>query len=40
MADQLTTASKGRLRERMGGLTLADLERIEQAIRIQLGLGV
>jgi mRNA interferase MazF len=40
MADQLATVSKSRLREKMGGLSLADVERVEQAIRIQLGLGL
>jgi mRNA-degrading endonuclease toxin of MazEF toxin-antitoxin module len=39
MADQLATVSKSRLRQRMGRLSLADLERIEQAIKVQLGLG-
>ena len=40
MADQLTTASKSRLRQRMGGLSPADLEQVERAIRVQLGLGL
>jgi mRNA interferase MazF len=40
MADQLATVSKSRLREKMGGLAPADLERVEQAIRVQLGLGL
>jgi mRNA interferase MazF len=40
MADQLATVSKSRLRDKLGGLSLSDLERIEQAIRIQLGLGL
>jgi mRNA interferase MazF len=39
MADQLATVSKSRLVQRMDRLVPADLERIEQAIRIQLGLG-
>ncbi len=38
MADQLATVSKTRLRESMGGLTRSDLERVEQAIKVQLGL--
>lgn len=38
MADQLATASKLRLRERIGTLTAADLAAVERAIRIQLGL--
>jgi mRNA interferase MazF len=39
MADQLATVSKSRLREKMGGLSPSDLERVEQAIRVQLGLA-
>jgi len=38
MADQLTTVSKSRLRKKIGGLSPADLEGIEQAIKVQLGL--
>jgi mRNA interferase MazF len=38
MADQLTTVSKTRLRKKLGELSLADLEGIEQAIKVQLGL--
>jgi mRNA interferase MazF len=38
MADQLTTASKIRLLNRMGRLSRADLSAVEQAVRIQLGL--
>ncbi len=38
MADQLATVSKTRLRESMGDLTRSDLERVEQAIKVQLGL--
>jgi mRNA interferase MazF len=38
MADQLTTASKERLIRRAGVLNQADLEAVERAIRVQLGL--
>jgi mRNA interferase MazF len=38
MADQLTTVSKGRLRNRVGRLSKADLQGVEQAIKVQLGL--
>lgn len=38
MADQLTTASKQRLIRRAGTLSRADLEAVEQAIRVQLAL--
>src|ERR1700694_4751797 len=38
MADQLTTVSKTRLDNRVGRLSQADLERVEQAIKVQLGL--
>ncbi len=37
MADQLTTASKQRLINRMGRLTSADMEAVEKAIQVQLG---
>jgi mRNA interferase MazF len=40
MADQLTTVSKKRLSERLGGLSPADLREIERAIRIQLAMDV
>ena len=39
MADQLATVSKSRLRQKIGMLSLSDLEKVEQAIRVQLGLG-
>jgi mRNA interferase MazF len=39
MADQLNTADKGRLENRIGRLTAADLKAVERAIRVQLGLG-
>jgi mRNA interferase MazF len=38
MADQLTTVSKSRLDNRIGRLSKADLEGVEEAIRVQLGL--
>ncbi len=39
MADQLTTVSKARLGDKLGNLSFDDLQRIEHAIRIQLGLA-
>lgn len=38
MADQLTTASKARLKNRAAVLDAADMAAVEQAIRVQLGL--
>jgi len=38
MADQLTTVSKQRLFDRAGKLTLADMRKVEYAVKIQLGL--
>lgn len=38
MADQLTTVSKLRLRDRLAAISIADLAGVERAIRIQLGL--
>ena len=38
MADQLATVSKSRLSQKMGGLSQADMEQVERAIRVQLGL--
>jgi len=38
MADQLTTASKLRLRERLGRLTHGDMEAVARAICVQLEL--
>lgn len=40
MADQLATVSKGRLRNRVGRLSKADLRGVEQAIKVQLALPV
>jgi len=37
-ADQIATASKERLRGRLGRLTAADLAAVERAVRVQLGL--
>jgi mRNA interferase MazF len=38
MADQLTTVSKGRLQNRVGRLSKTDMQAVEQAIKVQLGL--
>jgi mRNA interferase MazF len=38
MADQLATVSKSRLSQKVGGLSQADMEQVERAIRVQLGL--
>lgn len=38
-ADQIATASKGRLRGKLGQLSTADLAGVERAVRIQLGLS-
>lgn len=38
MADQLTTISKARLQNRVGRLSQSDLQAVEQAIKVQLGL--
>jgi len=38
MADQLTTVSKQRLINRVGRLANADLRKVEQAVKVQLGL--
>ncbi len=38
MADQMTTASKRRLQEKIGRISDADLGAVERAIRVQLGL--
>ena len=39
MADQIATVSKVRLQKSLGALSRPDMERIEHAIRVQLGLG-
>ena len=38
MADQIRTVSKLRLANRFGRLSDRDMQRVERAIRIQLGL--
>jgi mRNA interferase MazF len=38
MADQITTASKQRLRQRLGALSELDMSGVDRAIRTQLGL--
>src|SRR5436309_7581498 len=38
LASQLTTASKERIQDFFGALSVADLQRVEQAIRVQLAL--
>jgi|SRR5271166_6280600 len=38
MADQVSTISKVRLRQRVGSLTRADISAVERVIRLQLGL--
>jgi mRNA interferase MazF len=38
MADQLTTVGKARLQNRVGRLSEADVQAVEQAIKVQLGL--
>ena len=39
MADQIATASRSRLRRKMGRVSDPDLAEVERAIRVQLGLG-
>jgi len=39
MADQITTASKQRLREKIAKLNSADIAGVERAIKTQLGLA-
>jgi mRNA interferase MazF len=38
MADQLTTVTKSRLQNRVGRLSRADMQAVEQAIKVQLDL--
>ncbi len=38
MADQITTASKERLKNRIGSLSRADVLAVERAVKIQLGM--
>jgi len=40
MADQLTTVSKWRLMDRIGKLSKMDMEKVEDATMLQLGLSV
>jgi mRNA interferase MazF len=39
MADQLATVSKSRLQQRIGRLSQDDIGKVEQAIKVQLGLS-
>lgn len=39
MADQLTTVSKQRLTNKEGDVSTGDMEQVEQAIKVQLGLS-
>lgn len=39
MADQLTTVSKVRLGKRLGAISTAGMDRIEDAVMLQLGLN-
>jgi len=39
MADQLTTVSKTRLLSRIGRLSARDMQQVERAVRMQLGLS-
>ena len=38
MADQIATASKQRLRDKLGSLSLSDMAAIEKAVLLQLGI--
>ena len=38
MADQITTAAKERLRDKLGALSREDMLAVEKAIKIQLGM--
>ena len=40
MADQLTTLSKLRLMDLEGRLSISDMRKVEQAVRVQLGLSI
>lgn len=40
LADQLTTVSKSRLSNMEGKLSSADMKKVEQAIKVQLGLSL
>ena len=38
MADQLTTSSKERLRQKIGTVVSSEMSNVERAMRVQLGL--
>lgn len=38
MADQIMAADKGRLKNRLGALSKADMQAVEDAIKVHLGL--
>ena len=40
MADQLMTAAKERLKEKLGTLSREDMRAVKQAIKIRLGMGL
>lgn len=40
MADQLTTVSKTRLSDKRGQISAKDMDRVEKAIHVQLGLAL
>lgn len=40
MADQLTTVSKLRLMDLGGRLSVSDMRKVEQAVRVQLGVSI
>ena len=40
MADQIMAADKSRLKDRLGEISKADLELVEDAIRLHLGLAM
>ncbi len=40
MADQIMTADKSRLKDKLGAVSKEDLERVEDAIRVHLGLAM
>ena len=40
MADQIMTADKSRLKDKLGEVSKADLELVEDAIRVHLGLAM
>ena len=40
MADQITTAAKARLKNKLGALSPADVRAIERVVKIQLGMSL